>query len=202
MRKLLLVARPPPQDGKSPKVSFELSESFQNRHIPSMMYNTGFYIPVLNVNIGFLSAKILLCWNMNSLLPQPRWSFLSVHPLRGQMSDPDNNGSGQKQSWYYQGIHPPTPATNPPWYLLHESAPLIISLSHVLVLPKGVPLKALKGFEGYMVTESVSYLKDLYLALCQCLRREKNTQYTCIYKNWRKAAFSPLQPDLKQIMQY
>lgn len=65
----------------------------------------------------------------------------------------------------------------------YMKVPLIISLSDALVLPKGVPLKALKGFEGYMVTESVSYLKDLYLALCQCLRREKNTQYTCIYKN-------------------
>lgn len=30
---------------------------------------------------------------------------------------------------------------------------------------------ALKGLEGYMVTESVSYLKDFSLPLCQCLKR-------------------------------
>lgn len=73
----------------------------------------------------------------------------------------------------------------------------------MLVLPKGVPFEALKGFEGYMVTESVSYLKDLYLPLCQSLKRGGiNTQYTCIYENQRKNAFSFLQPDLKQFMQY
>ena len=43
----------------------------------------------------------------------------------------------------------------------------------MLVLPKRVPLKALKGFEGCMVTESVSYLRGLYLPLCQCLKRKK-----------------------------
>lgn len=73
--------------------------------------------------------------------------------------------------------------SNAPRDLLLESAPLVVSLSDMLVLPERVPQKALKGFEGYMVTESVSYMKNLYLLLCQCLKSEKSTQYTCIYEN-------------------
>lgn len=51
--------------------------------------------------------------------------------------------------------------------------PLVICLSDVLALPNRVPLKALKGFEGYMVRESVSCLKKLYLPADQRLMREK-----------------------------
>lgn len=43
----------------------------------------------------------------------------------------------------------------------------------MLVLPNRVPLKALKGFEGYIVRESVSCLKKLYLPADQRLMREK-----------------------------
>lgn len=59
----------------------------------------------------------------------------------------------------------------------------------MLVLPKRVPLKALKGFEGYMVAESVSYLKDLYLPLCQGLKRGWKTNILAFMKIREKAPF-------------
>lgn len=153
---------------KSPKVRTELSGSFHSRKKHS--------------KFDVWHGKILLYRNMNSLLLQPRWSSLSTLQ-EGKWVMLANNRRGQKQSWCYQGIHPPTPAGNPPWYLLRESAPLVISLSDMLVLPKRVSLKALKGFEGYMVTESVSYLKDLYLPLCKCLKRkEKYPIYLHLWK--------------------
>ena len=71
-----------------------------------------------------------------------------VTPWTVAYQAPPSMGFSRQKYWSGVPLPSPTPPRNPPWYLLLENAPLIISLSNMLVLPERVPLKALKGFEG------------------------------------------------------
>lgn len=84
----------------------------------------------------------------------------------------ETNDRRDQNQLIVSGNHPPTLSSHPPWYLLLESAPLIISLSSMFVLPEGVPLKALRGLEGHMVYR-ISFIFEGFVSAIMPVFKDK-----------------------------